>query len=205
MTLKLVKLKLIGLLTSSLLITSCGNFPDYEYDKSEDYCMMSFPFAGGFITKKYVGYFRFISSLQYLDADPTYKVIVTGPSHIELEPGSFQKLIINDKVFKPKFKRSHIEGELQLWGPAFVFNEKDSTEIYHLMQQGYDLEIKGRLEVGHQYDTDVYNIFFSSKDEKFRACINRLLDPEDLERIKQSKQESVGQDQQTNQEQQQED
>jgi len=177
-------IKILALIISSVFISSCGDFPEYSYDKSEDYCMMSFPFTGGFISKKYIGLFRVISTLQYLDADPTYKVIITGPSQIDLEPGSFQKLMINGKVFKPQFKKTHVEGELQLWGPSFLFNEKDSTEIYHLMQQGHNLEIEGRLEIGRQYDREIYNFFFSSKEEEFRRCINRLLDESELEKIK---------------------
>jgi len=183
------KLKILPIILSSFLLTSCGDFPDYSYDKSEDYCMMSFPFTGGFISRQYIGFFRIISTLQYMDADPTYKVIVTGPSQIDLEPGSFQKLIINNKVFKAKFKKVHVEGELQLWGPAFIFNEKDSTEIYHLIQQGYNLEIEGRIEVGRQYDREVYNFFFDSSDETFKSCVNRLLEKGDLEKIKQLRKE----------------
>ena len=177
---KLSKSAHFFVIASVLLLASCGDFPDYDYDQSEDYCVMSFPFAGGIIGRQYIGYLRIISSLQYMDDDPTYKVIVTGPSHIELEAGSFQKLIIDDKIFKPKFEASHLEAELQLWGPTFIFDQQQSTEIYRLMQQGYNLNILGRIEVGHQYDTNIYNFYFDSADEHFRACINRLLDEEDL-------------------------
>ncbi len=172
---------------SSLLLSSCGDFPEYDYDQSNDYCVMMFPFAGGIIGRQYVGYLRIISSLQYLDDDPSLKVIVTGPSHIELEPGSVQKIIIDDKVFKPNFIAEHLEAELQLWGPAFIFTEEQSTEIYRLLQEGNDIKILGRLEVGHQYETDIHNFFFGSADEPFRRCINRLLDEEDIIALEKAK------------------
>jgi hypothetical protein len=165
---------------SCLLLASCGDFPDYEYDQSNDYCVMRFPFAGGIIGRQYIGYLRIISSLQYLDEDPSYKVIVTGPSHIDLEPGSVQQFIIGDKIFRPKFVVDHLEAELQLWGPSFIFSEKQSTEIYQLLKAGHDIKILGRIEVGHQYETDIYNFFFGSADEPFRGCINRLLDEQDI-------------------------
>lgn len=181
------KQKLMILFISILFITGCGDFPDYGYDQSEDYCVISFPFAGGIIGREYVGYFRIVSSLQFLDADPEYMVFATGPSNIELEAGSFQKLIINDKVFTPKFEPDHLEAELELWGPAFLFTDEESTEIYDLIKQGHDLEIHGRLEVGHQYETKVYNFFFDSANERFRKCINRLLDEQDLQSLNLSK------------------
>jgi hypothetical protein len=184
-TIKSLKVSLAIL--SSLVISGCGDFPTYAYDQSEDYCMMSFPFAGGTLGRQYVGYMRIISTLQYLDDDPSYRVIATGPSHIELEAGSFQKLIIGDKIFKPKFVKSHLEAELQLRGPTFIFDEQQSTEIYRLMQDGYNFEVKGRLEVGRQYETPVYNFFFDSSDAPFRDCINRLLDPEDLIELEKKK------------------
>jgi len=184
---KQTKTKLITLFFTSLLISSCGDFPDYSYDQSEEYCVMSFPFAGGIIGRQYIGYFRVISSLQYLDAEPAVKIIATGPSHIELEAGSFQKLIINNKEYKPKFDAKHLEAELQLWGPTFVFDEAQSTEIYQLLQQGYDFDIHGRIEVGHQYETTIYNFFFDSADEPFKTCINRLLNEEDLKTLDKSK------------------
>lgn len=165
---------------TGLFVSGCGDFPSYTYDRSEDYCTMSFPFAGGVIGRQYVAYIHVISTLQYLDDDPSYRIIATGPSHIDLEPGSFQQLIIDDKVFKPKFVASHLEAELQLRGPTFLFTDEQSTEIYSLLQQGYDMEIKGRLEVGKQFETTLYNFFFESDDIPFRECINRLLDPEDL-------------------------
>ncbi len=172
------KLRIL-VLSFVLTLSGCGDFPDYYYDRSNEFCVMSFPFAGGIIGRKYVGYFRVISSLQYMDEPPSYKVIVTGPSNLELDAASFQKLVINDKVFVPSFESSHLEAELQLWGPAYVFNPQDSNEIYRLMQEGYDLKFLGRIEVGHQYDTDIYNYFFDSADEPFRSCINRLLEDED--------------------------
>jgi len=184
---KQTKAKFITLFLACFFISSCGDFPDYTYDQSEELCVMSFPFAGGIIGRQYIGYFRVVSSLQYLDADPSYKIIATGPSHIELEAGSFQKLIINDKEFKPKFVAEHLEAELQLWGPTFIFNETESTEIYQLLQQGHDFDIHGRIEVGHQYETTVYNFFFDSAKEPFNACINRLLNEEDLVALQKNK------------------
>jgi len=184
---KQTKAKFITLFLACFFITSCGDFPDYSYDQSEEHCVMSFPFAGGIIGRQYIGYFRVISSLQYLDAEPSYKIIATGPSHIELEAGSFQKLIINNKEFKPKFDSEYLEAELQLWGPTFVFDEIQSAEIYQLLKQGYNLDILGRIEVGHQYETRVYNFFFDSADEPFKACINRLLNEEDLKLLAQQK------------------
>jgi hypothetical protein len=168
-----------SLLSLLFVVSGCGDFPDYTYDRSNEYCVMSFPFAGGIIGRQYIGYFRIISTLQYMDEDPTYKVIATGPSHVDLDAGSFQKLIINERVFTPSFEPSHLEAELQLWGPAYVFKPKESNEIYELLQQGHDLNFLGRIEVGHQYDTDVYNYFFDSANEPFRECINRLLDEND--------------------------
>lgn len=167
----------------SLLLSSCGDLPEYSYDQSEDYCLMSFPFAGGVIGRQYIGRLKVISTLQYMDADPVVKVIATGPSHIELERGSFQKLIINDQVFVPEFEKTHLEAELQLWGPTFIFTPEQSTKIYQLMQEGHNLNFLGRIEVGHQYDTDILNYFFESKDEPFRKCINRLLDEGDLVKL----------------------
>lgn len=177
------KWKHFGVIFSCLLISSCGDFPDYRYDQSEDYCVISFPFAGGIIGRKYIGSLRVISTLQYMDENPSIKVIATGPSDIDLEPGSLQKLLMGDKTFKPQYEPSHLEGELQLWGPAFIFNDVDSKEIYQLMLQGYDLNLLGRIEVGHQYNTVIYNYFFSSADEPFRSCINRLLDEDDLNKL----------------------
>ena len=173
---------------SSLILASCGDFPDYEYDQSQDYCVMRFPFAGGIIGRQYIGYFRIISSLQYLDDDPEYKVIVTGPSHIDLEPGSVQKVIIDDKIFKPEYNPEHVEAELQLWGPSFLFTKEQSSEIYRLLQAGNDIKFIGRIEVGHQYETDIHNFFFDSADEPFRGCINRLLDEEDIIALEKAKQ-----------------
>ena len=172
---------------SSIFLASCGDFPEYDYDQSNDYCVLRFPFAGGVIGRQYIGYLRIISTLQYLDADPSIKVIVTGPSHIDLEAGSVQKIIIDDKVFKPKYIAEHLEAELQLWGPAFIFTEEQSTEIYRLLQEGNDIKILGRLEVGHQYETDILNFFFGSVDEPFRGCINRLLDEEDIIALEKAK------------------
>jgi hypothetical protein len=167
----------------SLIISGCGDFPDYGYDQSDNYCVMSFPFAGGIIGRQYIGYFRVISTLQYMDADPEIKIIATGPSHIDLEPGSFQKLVMGDQIFKPQFKADHLEPELQLWGPSFLFDIEQSKQIYKSMQDGYDLNIFGRIEVGHQYETQIHNFFFSSAEEELTACVNRLLDEDDLKQL----------------------
>jgi len=170
-----------------LLLVSCGDFPDYSYDRSNDYCVMQFPFSGGIIGKQYVGFFKIISTLQYLDEEPSYKIIVTSVSGFKMETGSVQKFIIADKSFSPEFKRGHLLSELQQWGPGFVLDEAQSTEIYKLLQEGNDLTIIGRIEVGHQYETDIYNYFFESDDEPFRACINRLLDADEIRELEKSK------------------
>ncbi len=187
---KLFNKKSIFVVLLSLMLSGCGDFPDYGYDQSDNYCVMSFPFAGGIIGRQYIGYFRIISTLQYMDADPEIKIIATGPSHIDLEPGSFQKLVIGDKTFKPKFKADHLEAELQLWGPSFLFDEKQSNEIYALLQDGYDLNIHGRIEVGHQYETQIHNFFFGSAEEELIACVNRLLDEDDLKQLAEQKKQA---------------
>ncbi|MGB0495417.1 MAG: hypothetical protein ACPGJI_03595 [Kangiellaceae bacterium] len=175
------KLKtLILSVVTALSVSSCGDFPEYSFIQSNDYCAMSFPFAGGIIGRQYVGFFRVISGLQYMDENPTVRILINGPSHINLEPGSVQKVIINEKVYKPKFISSHVEGQLQLWGPAFQFTDEESKEIFTAIKDGEDFKFIGRVEVGHQYETDVYNFFYNSASEPFRDCINRLLDPEDL-------------------------
>ena len=181
---KSFKHKVITFAASLMLLSGCGDFPDYGYDQSEDFCVMSFPFAGGIFNREYIGYFRLVSTLQYLDADPEYRVFATGPSNIELEAGSFQKLLIADKEYKPRFEPNHLEAELEIWGPAFLFDEKESVEIFQLIQEGNDFEIHGRLEVGRPYETTILNYFFESSEEPFRACINRLLDDEDLKLLK---------------------
>ncbi len=173
-------IKKLNIIILSLIISSCGDFPDYYFDQSDEHCSMSFPFAGGIIGRQYIGYFRMISSLQYLDDDPSYKIIITGPSHIILEVGSVQKVIIADKIFIPKFAASHLEAEFQLLGTAFIFDAEQSNEMYQLISEGYNINIVGRIEVGHQYDTDIYNFFFNSKNEPLKNCVNRLLDDEDL-------------------------
>lgn len=179
--------KKIRTLSFSLLtvlgLSSCGDFPEYSFIQTNDYCSMSFPFAGGVIGRQYVGYFRVISSLQYMDEDPSVRIIINGPSHIDLEVGSVQKFIINKKVYKPKYISSHVEGQLQLWGPAFLFTDDESKEIFEYIKKGEDFKFIGRVEVGHQYDTDVYNYFYDSESEPFRDCINRLLEPEDLVKL----------------------
>ncbi|MFT6733382.1 MAG: hypothetical protein ACJAS9_001569 [Polaribacter sp.] len=164
-------------------VTSCGDFPEYTFIQSNDYCAMSFPFAGGVIGRQYVGYFRVISSLQYMDENPSVRIIINGPSHIDLEVGSVQKFFINEQTYKPKYISSHVEGQLQLWGPAFLFTDEESKEIFKFITDGEDFKFIGRVEVGHQYETDVYNFFYDSESEPFRECINRLLEPEDLVKL----------------------
>lgn len=187
---KLFNKKSVLVVALSLIISGCGDFPDYGYDQSDNYCVMSFPFAGGIIGRQYIGYFRVISTLQYMDADPEIKIIVTGPSHIDLEPGSFQKLVMGDKTFRPKFVPDHLEAELQLWGPSFLFEQQQSDEIYGLLQDGYDLNIFGRIEVGHQYETQIHNFFFGSAEEELTACVNRLLDEDDLKQLAEQKKQA---------------
>lgn len=180
---KLFTKKSALIIFASFFISSCGDFPDYSYDQSDNYCVMRFPFAGGIIGRQYIGYLQIISSLQYMDADPEIKIIATGPSHIDLEAGSFQKLVIADKTFKPQFKANHLEAELQLWGPSFIFTAEESEEIYSLLKDGENLNVFGRIEVGHQYETVIYNFFFDSAEEQFNSCINRLLNENDLKQI----------------------
>ena len=187
---KLFNKKSVVAVGLSLIISGCGDFPDYGYDQSDNYCVMSFPFAGGIIGRQYIGYFRVISTLQYMDADPEIRIIVTGPSHIDLEPGSFQKLVMDDKTFKPKFVPDHLEAELQLWGPSFLFEQQQSDQIYSLLQEGYDLNIHGRIEVGHQYETQIHNFFFGSAEEELTACVNRLLDEDDLKKLAEQKKQA---------------
>jgi len=173
-------MKKLALSICLLLLTSCGDFPSYKYESSEDYCVLTFPFAGGFLERKYVGYFNITSTLQYLDSDPEVEIFIGEPSHIELEPGSVHKVEIAEQTFYPQFHKVFLHGELQYYGPAFVFTKEQSEIIYDSLQQGDDLTVFGRLEVGKQYETQIYNFFFDSKDQPFRACINRLLDEEDL-------------------------
>ncbi|TQV76555.1 hypothetical protein FLL45_00915 [Aliikangiella marina] len=178
--------KLSVVVLSSLLI-SCGDFPSYSYDQSEDYCVMDFPFAGGLIGRKYVGYFYITSTLQYLDHDPEVEIFIGGPSGLDMEVGSVQKVEIDDQTFFPKFHKSYLQGELQYLGPAFTFTKSQSEKIFQALQDGYDLSIHGRLEVGKQYETEIYNFFFDSNEAPFRSCINRLLNEEDLEQIAERK------------------
>lgn len=176
--------KLSLLVFACLLLTSCGDFPDYRYDQSDEYCVLSFPFAGGIFDRKYVGYFYLTSTLQYLDADPKLQIFIGKPTHIELEVGSLQKIVINDEVFTPEFHQNFLQPEIQYWGPAFTFDHEQSSKIYKALQQGHDINFHGRLEVGQQYETEIYNFLFESTDEPYRACVNRLLDDEDIQRIK---------------------
>jgi len=173
-----------------LILAGCGDFPDYRYDQSDQYCVIKFPFAAGLIDRKYIGYFTITSTLQFLDADPELAIYVSGPSNIELEPGSVQKVEIADQEFYPEFMQNYLQGELQYWGPAFLFNAEQSQKIYQGLKDGYDLYIYGRFEVGSQYETQIYNYFFDSDDKPFHDCVNRLLDENDLKRIAEQKKQS---------------
>jgi len=175
--------KLLLTVSLAVLLSACGDFPDYRFDQSENYCEVAFPFAGGLIGRKYVGYFRIISSLQYLDEDPQMEMVVTEPSHLELEDGSLQRITIADKVYYPKFTNHYFHGELQHFGKAFTLTPQEAKEIYDLLQQGYDLTFFGRLDVGRLYETQIYNFFFNRVDEQFKACVNRLLEPEEIKAI----------------------
>jgi hypothetical protein len=170
-----------------LLLSACGDFPSYRYEQSENYCVLNFPFAGGLFDRKYIGYFNITSTLQFLDADPEYEIFIGEPSGIQLEVGSVIKVEIGDKVYMPTFHKTYVQGELQYWGPAFTFTKAQSTEIYNSLQEGNDLTIYGRLEVGKPYETEIYNFFFDSDDRPFRSCINQLLDEEDLAAITEQK------------------
>jgi hypothetical protein len=177
--------RLILSLTIMLGLTACGDFPDYRYERAEDSCKLSFPFAAGVIGRQYIGYLHIVSTLQYLDSDPEVEIYVGEPSHIELEVGSLQKIEINDQFFVPKFHQNYLQGEYQYYGPAFTFTKEQSAKIYQALQQGYDMTLHGRVEIGSQYETDMYNFFFEDTDEPFRNCINRLLDEKDLDTIQQ--------------------
>ncbi len=168
---------------SCIFITSCGDFPDYRYEQSEESCMMSFPFAAGVIGRKYIGYFNLISTLQYLDADPELEVFIGEPSHIDIEIGSLQKIEINEQFFFPEYHKNYLQPEFQYWGPAFTFDKEQSEQIYQALRAGYDMTFYGRVELGVQYETDVYNFFFDNKDKPFKQCVNRLLNEKDLKQI----------------------
>lgn len=170
-----------------LLLTACGDFPDYKYDESENYCVMSFPFAGGLIGRKYVGYFNILSTLQYLDADPEIEMFVSGPSHLELETASLIKVEIDDQEFFPEFEKSYLHAETQYYGPAFLFTKEQAKKIYTALQEGNDLTFYGRLEVGKRYETEVYNFFFESDEAVLKTCVNRLLDENDIKMLKEKK------------------
>lgn len=181
-------MKKCTLLLACLLLASCGDFPDYEYDQTENYCNLSFPFAGGFIGRKYIGYLNIMSSFQFVDENPSLTLFISGPSHIKLEVGSVQKIEIADQVYRPEFKKNYFQPELQYMGPAFIFDEKQSAVIYKALQDGYDLTIVGRLEINSQYETDIYNFFFEDIDKPFRTCVNQLLDDDDLRMIEENNQ-----------------
>lgn len=177
----------LALPTIFCCLVSCGDFPDYDYERTESYCSLSFPFAGGFIGRKYVGYFNVTSTLQYIDADPHLSIFIGGPSHIKLEVGSVQKVEIAEQIYHPTFEKSYFQPEMQYLGKAFTFDEKESNAIYKALQEGHDLTIVGRLEIGSQYETDIYNFFFEDADKPFRACINQLLNEDDLRLIRENK------------------
>ncbi len=166
-----------------LLLTACGDFPEYGHEQTENYCNLSFPFAGGIIGRKYVGYLNIMSSLQFMDANPEVFIFISGPSHLKLEIGSVQKIEIADEVYSPVFKKNYLQPDMQYFGPAFIFDKKQSEQIYKALQEGYDMTIIGRLEIDSQYETDIYNFFFEDADEPFRACINQLLDEDDLKSL----------------------
>jgi len=180
---KNLKRKCSIIFLSCFLLTSCGDFPDYTFEKAEESCLLSFPFAAGVIGRKYIGYLNIISSLQYLDADPELQIFVGGPSHIELEVGSLQKIEIANQTFIPEFKKNHLQPEFQYWGPAFIFNKEQSLKIYQALQAGDGMTIFGRVEVGEQYETDIYNFFFEDTDELYHSCINRLLSEDDINNL----------------------
>jgi hypothetical protein len=183
LTFKAAKFKLVASLVASAFLTSCSDFPDYRYEQAQDSCMLSFPFAAGIIGRKYIGYFNLISTLQYLDSEPELSIFIGEPSHIEIEVGSVQKIEINDQVFVPQFHQNYLQGEYQYWGPAFTFNHEQSSLIYAALKEGYDMTIYGRVEIGEQYETEMYNLFFDDTDEPFRACINRLLTKEEVSQL----------------------
>jgi hypothetical protein len=165
------------------VLSGCGDFPHYSLIKSHNLCAMSFPFSSGKIRAQYIGYFRIISTLRYLDEKPSIRIIINGPSHIQLEAGSVQKMVIDHKTYRPRYTASHIEGELQLWGPAFLFSKKASKEIFERIKIGDDWSLSGRLSVGKPYKTHIYNLFFESKNQHFIECIHRLLEPEDIKKL----------------------
>jgi len=181
--LKYSNFKLASTLALSAMLTSCSDFPDYRYEQAHNSCMLSFPFAAGIIGRKYIGYFNLISTLQYLDSEPELSVFIGEPSHIEIEVGSVQKIEINDQFFVPEYHKNYLQGEYQYWGPAFTFNKKQSSAIYSALQAGYDMTFHGRVEIGEQYQTEMYNFFFDDTDEPFKACINRLLTDEEAKSL----------------------
>lgn len=180
-------MKKLLIITSALLLSACGDFPDYRFDETENYCVMSFAFAGGFFDRKYIGYLNITSTLQYLDAEPEIEIFIGEPSHIELEVGSVIRVELGDQGFTPQFEKRYMQGELQYWGPAFIFDKQQSLQMYQLMQQGYGPTIVGRFEVGARYEADIYNFFFESNEEPFRNCVNRLLDPEDFIKLEENR------------------
>ena len=52
------------------------------------------------------------------------------------------------------------------------------------------LNIFGRIEVGHQYETQIHNFFFGSAEEELTACVNRLLDEDDLKQLAEQKKQA---------------
>jgi hypothetical protein len=182
--LNVIKLKLASSVLVSIFLTSCSDFPDYRYEQAQDSCMLSFPFAAGIIGRKYIGYFNLISTLQYLDSEPELSIFIGEPSHIDLEVGSVQKIEINDQFFVPEFHKNYLQGEYQYWGPAFTFNREQSSKIYSALQQGYDITFHGRVEVGQQYETEMYNFFFDETDSTLKSCVNRLLTDKEIKQLK---------------------
>lgn len=179
--------KSLGIFLLCILTWSCGDFPAYSYDRSNEYCVLSFPFAGGIFDRKYVGYLNITSTLQYLDSNPEMQIFIGKPSHIKLDTASVQKLEIDNKIYIPEFRKNYLQAELQYWGPAFLFDNKQATEIYQSLQEGENITLHGRLAVGKPYETEMYNLFFDDVDQPFRACVNRLLDESDIVKLDKQK------------------
>lgn len=174
-----------------LLLSSCGDFPEYRYDQSDSYCVLKIPFATGVIGRQYIGYFYLTSTLQFLDADPVRALFIGGPSHIDLEVGSVQSIEIGGNHYKPNFDKRYFHGELAYFGPAYLFDAEQSEAIYQAMLAGDNLKFHGRREIGKPYETELYNFFFDSHNAPFAACINRLLNENDLKQIEANRQEKL--------------
>jgi len=173
------------------MLTSCGNAPDYRFEKSEDTCMLSFSFETGIINKKTIGSFNLISTLQYLDSNPELEIFIGEPSHLNLEIGSVQKIEIDGQLFTPQFHQNYLRPEYQYWGPAFTFDKKLSKVVYQKLLSGLDMNIYGRIEVGSQYQVRIKSHSFKDNDEIFNNCINRLLSGDDIKKMLHQKRNSL--------------